>query len=124
VSIRELADVPLITREAVSTTRRFLETRLGAATRRLRVRMELGSNEAIKRAVELGAGIGIVSREVVRTELAAGTLRAVGIRERGFVHPIDLIHHKDRAASPLIAAVLEVARTARVSRRTVVSSPP
>jgi DNA-binding transcriptional LysR family regulator len=98
--------------------------RLGAATRRLRVRMELGSNEAIKRAVELGAGIGIVSRAVVRTELGAGTLRAVGIRERGFVHPIDLIHHKDRASSPLIAAVLEVARTARVPRRTVVSSPP
>jgi len=121
VSVRELADVPLITREAVSTTRRFIEARLGAATRRLRVRMELGSNEAIKRAVELGAGIGIVSREVVRTELAAGTLHALTIRERGFVHPIDLIHHKDRAGSPLIAAVLAVARTARVPRRTVVS---
>ena len=122
VSVRELADVPLITREAVSTTRRFIEARLGAATRRLRVSMELGSNEAIKRAVELGAGIGIVSRAVVRTELDAGTLRALTIRERGFVHRIDLIHHKDRAGSPLIAAVLEVARTARVPRRRVVSS--
>lgn len=124
ISVRDLADVPLITREAVSTTRRFIEGRLGAATRRLRVRMELGSNEAIKRAVELGAGIGIVSREVVRTELEAGTLRALAIRERGFVHQIDLIHHKDRAGSPLIAAVLDVARKARVRRRTVVSSPP
>jgi LysR family transcriptional regulator, low CO2-responsive transcriptional regulator len=124
VSVRELADVPLIIREAVSTTRRFIEARLGAAARRLRVRMELGSNDAIKRAVELGAGVGIVSREVVRTEVAAGLLRAVAIRERGFVHPIDLIHHKDRAASPLIAAVLEVARRARVPRRTVVCSPP
>lgn len=124
VSVRELADVPLITREAVSTTRRFLEAQLGAATRRLRVRMELGSNDAIKRAVELGAGIGVVSREVVRTELEAGTLRALAIRERGFVHQIDLIYHKDRAASPLIAAVLDVARKAGVGRRTVVSSPP
>ena len=116
VSVRELADVPLITREAVSTTRRFIEARLGAATRRLRVRMELGSNDAIKRAVELGAGIGIVSREVVRTELAAGTLHALAIRERGFVHPIDLIYHRDRAGSPLIAAVLEVARKVVSSR--------
>jgi len=124
VSVRELADAPLIVREAVSTTRRFIETRLGAATRRLRVRMELGSNEAIKRAVELGAGVGIVSREVVRTELAAGTLRALAIRERGFVHPIDLVYHRDRSASPLIAAVLDVARTLRVSGRTVVSSAP
>jgi DNA-binding transcriptional LysR family regulator len=111
VSVRELADVPLITREAISTTRRFLEARLGSATRRLRVAMELGSNEAIKRAVELGAGVGIVSHEMVRTEARAGALRALTIRERGFVHRLDLIHHKDRAGSPLIAAVREVAAT-------------
>jgi DNA-binding transcriptional LysR family regulator len=119
VSVRELADVPLITREAISTTRRFLEARLGSATRRLRVAMELGSNDAIKRAVELGAGVGIVSHEVVRTEAKAGALRALTIRERGFVHRIDLIHHKDRAGSPLIAAVREVATTvaARLAAR-------
>jgi hypothetical protein len=28
----------------------------------------------------------------------------------GFVHRIDLVYHKDRAASPLVAAVREVAR--------------
>jgi DNA-binding transcriptional LysR family regulator len=110
VSIRELADVALITREAVSTTRRFLEARLGSATRRLRVAMELGSNDAITRAVELGVGVGIVSREVVRSEVRAGTVRALAIRERGFVHRIDLVYHRDRAGSPLIAAVCGVAR--------------
>jgi len=106
VSVRELAEAPLIVREAVSTTRRFIETRLGAAARRLRIAMELGSNDAIKRAVEVGAGVGIVSRQVVRTELRAGTLRAIPLRERGFVHQIDLVHHRDRAGSPLIGAVL------------------
>jgi DNA-binding transcriptional LysR family regulator len=111
VSVRELASVALITREAVSTTRQFLEARLGAATQRLRVSMELGSNDAIKRAVELGTGIGIVSQEVVRTEVRAGALRALAIREPGFVHRIDLVYHKDRAASPLVAAVRDVART-------------
>jgi LysR family transcriptional regulator, low CO2-responsive transcriptional regulator len=110
VSVRELADVPLIIREAVSTTRRFIETRLGSGMRRLRVAMELGSNDAIKRAVALGVGVGIVSREVVRTEVQAGALRALGIRERGFVHPIDLVYHADREASPLLLAVREVAR--------------
>jgi LysR family transcriptional regulator, low CO2-responsive transcriptional regulator len=117
VSVRELADVALITREAVSTTRRFLEARLGSATRRLRVAMELGSNDAIKRAVELGTGVGIVSHEVARTEVRTGALRALSIRERGFVHRLDLVHHRDRGASPLIAAVLEVARTLRGRRR-------
>jgi DNA-binding transcriptional LysR family regulator len=116
VSVRELAAVALITREAVSTTRRFIEARLGSATRRLRISLELGSNEAIKRAVELGAGVGIVSREVVRTEARTGVLRALTIREHGFVHRLDLVYHEDRAASPLIAAVREVAGTLRGRR--------
>jgi DNA-binding transcriptional LysR family regulator len=118
VSVRELADAALITREAVSTTRRFLEARLGSATRRLRVAMELGSNDAIKRAVELGAGVGIVSREVVRSELRSGAVRALSIRERGFVHRLDLVYHQDRAASPLVAAVREVARALPGRHRT------
>jgi LysR family transcriptional regulator, low CO2-responsive transcriptional regulator len=117
VSVRELAGVALITREAVSTTRRFIEARLGSATQRLQVSLELGSNDAIKRAVELGAGVGVVSREVVRTEARTGVLRALAIRERGFVHRLDLVYHKDRAASPLIAAVRDFASTLRGRRR-------
>lgn len=116
VSVRELAEVALITREIASTTRRFIETRLGSATRRLRVALELGSNDAIKRAVELGAGVGIVSQEVVRTEVRTGVLRALAIRERGFVHRLDLVYHQDRAASPLVAAVRAVAATLRPRR--------
>ena len=116
VSVRELADVPLITREAVSTTRRFIEARLGSATRRLRVALELGSNDAIKRAVELGAGVGIVSQEVVRTEARTRVLHALTIRERGFVHRLDLVYHEDRDASPLIAAVRDVAASLSTRR--------
>jgi LysR family transcriptional regulator, low CO2-responsive transcriptional regulator len=116
VSVRELADVALITREAVSTTRRFLEARLGSATRRLRVALELGSNDAIKRAVELGAGVGIVSHEVVRTEARTGVVHALTIREPGVVHRLDLVHLKDRAASPLVTAVRDIARTLPLRR--------
>lgn len=114
VSVRALAEVALITREAGSTTRVFVEARLGAAARRLRIGMELGSNDAIKRAVELGTGVAIVSREIVRSEVRAGTLRVLGIREPGFVHRIDLVYHKDRAEAALIAAVRELAPLRKV----------
>ena len=100
----------------MSTTRRFIEARLGSATRRLRVALELGSNDAIKRAVELGAGVGIVSQEVVRTEARTGVLHALTIRERGFVHRLDLVYHEDRDASPLIAAVRDVAASLSTRR--------
>jgi DNA-binding transcriptional LysR family regulator len=113
VSLRELGDVPLIVREAGSTTRAFVEARLAATGRRLQVSMELGSNEAITRAVELGAGVAVVSREIVRAHVQARTLAALRIRERGFAHRIDLVHHRDRAQSPVIAAALGLARAAR-----------
>lgn len=113
VSIRDLAGLPLLVREAGSTTRAFVDARLGAASRQIHVALELGSNDAIKRAVELGAGLAIVSREVVRAEVRAGTLKALRITERGFVHRIDLVYHQDRAQAPVIAAVRALAQEHR-----------
>jgi DNA-binding transcriptional LysR family regulator len=67
--------VALITREAGLHERgASWRPSWGRRPRRLRVAMELGSNDAIKRAVELGAGVGIVSQEVVRTEVRAGAV--------------------------------------------------
>ena len=45
--------------------------------------------------------------------------RASAGPDSSFVHRIDLVHHKDRAGSPLIAAVREVATTvaARLAAR-------
>jgi hypothetical protein len=69
--------------------------------------------------------VAIVSQEVVRTEARTGVLRALAIRERGFVHRLDLVYHLDRAASPLIAAVRDVARSLPGRRRPgLVSSGP
>jgi aminoethylphosphonate catabolism LysR family transcriptional regulator len=112
VSLRELRGEPLILREPGSATRAFIEDRMAAAGVDLHVTMELGSNEAIKRTVETGNGLTLISAAVVHREVAAGYLALVRIRERGFVRRYYLGYHRERRESPLIRAVLEVAREA------------
>jgi LysR family transcriptional regulator, low CO2-responsive transcriptional regulator len=61
LSWRELRDQQFVLRERGSGTRMAIEAHFRALRLAPRVRMELGSNEAIKQAVAGGLGLGIVS---------------------------------------------------------------
>jgi DNA-binding transcriptional LysR family regulator len=77
----ELAQTALVSREAGSGTRRFLEEALRAEAGLVPVPplAELSSTTAIKAAVAAGAGPAVLSSLAVAAELAAGTLRAVPV---------------------------------------------
>ena len=75
--------------------------------------MEISSNEAIKSAVEMGNGVGLMSAAIVRREVEAGHLRALGVGGERLVRNIYLVYHRERRSSPLIRAVLEAARRLR-----------
>jgi LysR family transcriptional regulator, low CO2-responsive transcriptional regulator len=108
-----LAGEPLILREAGSASRRLLERQLAAAGVRYRAVMEIASNELIKRAVELGMGIAILSAAVVAREVAYGTLRAVAIADERFIRPLYVAYHRERASTPAIQALVALAREFR-----------
>jgi molybdate transport repressor ModE-like protein len=78
-SLGELATATLLVREHGSSTRAVAERYLARARFRPAKRWELDSNEAIKRSVQAGLGIGFVSRLVVEDELARGDLVAFQI---------------------------------------------
>ncbi|HUX11676.1 MAG TPA: LysR substrate-binding domain-containing protein [Spirochaetia bacterium] len=63
-----------IMREPGSGTREVFERAMADAALPVRVRMELGHTEAIKKAVEAGLGFGCLSRLAVERELALGYL--------------------------------------------------
>lgn len=96
----DLRAMSWIVREAGSGTRRGLEdlaAREGLALDDLNIFLVLSANEAIREAVQAGAGATIISEHVVASAVAAGTLRA---------YPIDLpprefaiLRHRDRSAS-------------------------
>jgi molybdate transport repressor ModE-like protein len=74
VRLAALADTTLLVREHGSSTRAVSERFLARAAYRPAKRWELDSNEAIKRSVAAGLGIGFVSELVVADELARGEL--------------------------------------------------
>jgi DNA-binding transcriptional LysR family regulator len=81
VSAAELAQTALVSREAGSGTRGFLEEALRVHTGLEPVppAAELSSTTAIKAAVAAGAGPTVLSSLAVAAELAAGTLCAVPV---------------------------------------------
>lgn len=89
-----------VIREPGSGTRRGLEdlaTRHGLSLDDLNIFLVLPSNEAVREAVEAGAGATIVSRHVVASAIAAGTLAEIPIElpQREFA----LVRHRDRHAT-------------------------
>ena len=82
LSLKDLADEPFVMREAASGSRETLEKAARKAGARLTVAMELGSNGAIKHAVESGLGLAVISRYACALEFS--TQRLVELDVRGF----------------------------------------
>ena len=73
-SVQDLGRWTLLVREPGSSTRAVAERYLARAGYRPANRWELDSNEAIKRSVQAGLGIGFVSKLVVEDEVERGEL--------------------------------------------------
>ena len=69
---------------------------------------ELSNNEAIKRAVEMGSGVALISKEVVRKEIKRGELKAIPLSDRSCVQKYYLIHHKSKYISNLFQSLLNI----------------
>ena len=76
----ELSREPFIIPARDFATSEVILQRIAAAGLKLPVPLELGNIEAVKKAVEAGLGISIVSRCAVQREIDAGTLKALRVR--------------------------------------------
>ncbi len=74
ISIERLAEEPLIMRESGSGTRMAVEDFFAENRLKMRVEMEIGSNEAIKQAIVGGLGLSILSRHSLALEGPQGPL--------------------------------------------------
>ena len=95
--------------EKGSGVREITEKILAEAKVSARVVMELGENEAMKRAVASGLGITLISATVARRELEAGQIRAVHLTGTRILRQFNIIHHKDKYISKLIRAFMDEA---------------
>jgi len=74
IPFAELADAAFVMREQGSGTRITVEREFQEHGLSLRVKLELGSNEAIKQAVAGGLGLAILSRSTTRLDTAQAEL--------------------------------------------------
>ena len=110
VGLGDLAAAALVAREPGSATRATAEASLRAAGLAPRLAMELGSNEAVKRAVRAGLGVGLLSRRAADSELAAGHLVVLDVPTWHCHRALYAVHRRDRRLTAAELAFLELAR--------------
>jgi DNA-binding transcriptional LysR family regulator len=109
VTLNELNREPLILREPGSSIRELVDEAFHKRGMKPFLVMQSASTTAIKKMVESGAGIGILSEQLVSTEVAAGAFRAVRFTEVEMMVPFYLIYHKDKYFSRTLKAFVDMA---------------
>jgi len=96
----QLSDEPFIVGEKGSGTKKVMTDALGEVVNKLRVLLELGSTEAVKKAVEENLGVSVVMDCSVTRELKQKTLKTVVISETDLKKRINVIHLKGKYLTP------------------------
>lgn len=113
VTILQLQEMPLLLREPGSGTRLAVDGALqkgGFDLHSMRVVAQLGSSEALRRAVLSGAGCAFLSALAVGRELADGTLTAVDIAGIEISRSFYLAWRRGRSLSPAAGVFMEAVR--------------
>lgn len=106
LTLKDLKDEPMLMREPGSGTRWAVEKQARKAGVNLQVAMELGSNGAIKHAVESGLGLAILSRHAIELERTAATLAELDVEGFPIRRQWHIVHLKrNRLAAPVAAFI-------------------
>lgn len=96
-----------IMREAGSGTAQTFKMKLGKYITDLHVIMELGHTEAIKKAVEAGAGVACLSNLTVCKEIDYKRLQQIRIEGVDMKRQLFILQHKNRTQTRLVSEFLD-----------------
>lgn len=99
ISVKHLTRHPLVLREVGSGTRHCFEKAIehvGLSIIDLRIALDLGSNEAIKEAVQRGVGIAVLSAYAVQKELKSRQLHLLQINDLHCERDMFIVQDKRR----------------------------
>ncbi len=96
LSLADIEGQDFILREPGSATRRAAEGCLKAHGLSVRTVMELGSNEALKRAVAAGLGLGMLSKFGVMPDTTAGFIKVLAVEGWRCQRPLTVFYRKDK----------------------------
>lgn len=114
VEPKELEDVALVWREKDSGTRQVAEAALseqGVNVEDLKVRMELGSTEAVLNAVVTGMGASIISKHAAERYFKLKRLVEVPIKGLEITRPLYLVYKKEKQLSSVVEAFVRYVKS-------------
>jgi len=106
LSLKDLQEEPFVMREQASGSRASLEKEARKAGAKLKVAMELGSNGAIKHAVESGLGLAALSRYACALELAGGSLVELDVKGFPIQRDFHIVHMRRRRLPSSVVAFI------------------
>lgn len=114
VSVFELDKYPFISRENGSGTRIEIEQHLeevGLSPKKMNVILELGSTSAIKRAVQSGLGISIISQWAAREKVKRGQISQSFFIENSFERDFTIIYHEKKFRTQAVEEFINFLKT-------------
>jgi DNA-binding transcriptional LysR family regulator len=110
ITLKDLSGMPFIVPETGSRTRQLVEKKLREAGVTLTIAMQMPGTEGVKRAVEGGLGLGMVSRYSVESECLTGVLKRVPVEGFGLTRTMNLVSRVQKYYSPAAVRFREFAR--------------
>ena len=108
LTINQLAQLPLLVREAGSGTRQIIDEQLLKYLPNAEVVKAIHQSEAIKHMVSADIGLGCLSQHVIETELVTGTLVQVNVAGIDLSRTWWLVWHKARHQSPIWQTFIDI----------------
>ncbi len=113
ISLSELKEVPLISREPGSGTWRTVIkylSEVGIVPSDFNIVAEMSSTSAVKSGVRVGLGLGFVSKRAVELELGLGLIKEVKIKELQVKRCFFIVHLKNKKFTPACQKFLKFLR--------------
>ena len=110
IDIHQLKGEKFIGFEADVPSRQNVDAILKKYNVTVRTVMEFDNIETIKRAVEINAGLSILPKPCLRTELTTGTLAAIPFTNEHFYRPTGIIIRKDKHLAKAARYLIELLR--------------
>ena len=105
---RDLEGQPFIMHEKGSAPRRAIEAFIRKSHISVKIPLALSSNRAIKRAVEEGIGIALISRKVANEEIRTKRMHAINLAHPAMKRKFFMVHHKDKYMSESLRLLMDM----------------
>jgi DNA-binding transcriptional LysR family regulator len=117
---RDLAGQSLVMHEEGSAPRRAIDDLIQKNDVSVNIPLELSSNRAIKRAVEEGIGIALISTNVAEEEIRTKRLKAIPLTDPSMTRKFFIVYHREKYLSDSLQRFIDqVFAWAAESRRSV-----